>query len=43
MWINIRKYGFDRLDMNWQYPGIGDGSRIQDQENFAILLKVFVN
>ena len=41
--FHIRKYGFDGLDMNWQYPGFFDGSRVQDRENFAILLKVFVN
>nr|CAH0102458.1 unnamed protein product [Daphnia galeata] len=35
----IKKYGFDGLDMNWQYPGSGDGSRVQDKENFVILLK----
>jgi GH18 family chitinase len=39
----IRKYEFDGLDMNWQFPGWGDGSRVQDRENFSILLKVFVN
>ena len=41
--IHIRKYGFDGLDMNWMYPGFRDGSRVQDRENFVILLKVFVN
>ena len=39
----IRKYGFDGLDMNWQFPGFYDGYRVQDKENFAILLKVFFN
>ncbi len=39
----IRKHGFDGLDVNWQHPGFGDGSRVQDRENFAILLKVFFN
>ena len=29
--------------MNWMYPGFRDGSRVQDRENFVILLKVFVN
>ncbi len=42
LWIHIRKYGFDGLDMNWQYPD-EDGSRSGDRKNFAILLKVFVN
>ena len=39
----IRKYGFDGLDMNWQFPGFYDGYRVQDKENFAILLEVFFN
>jgi GH18 family chitinase len=45
LWIpfHIRKHGFDGLDMNWQYPGFEDGSRVRDRENFAILLKVFFN
>jgi GH18 family chitinase len=43
LWIHIRKYGFNGLDMNWQYPGFEEGSRVQDRENFAILLEVFVN
>ena len=43
MWILIRKHEFDGLDMNWQFPGWGDGSRVQDRENFTLLLKVFVN
>jgi GH18 family chitinase len=42
-WILIRNHEFDGSDMNWQYPGIGTGSRVQDRENFSILLKVFVN
>jgi hypothetical protein len=25
------------------YPGSRDGSRLEDKENFVILLKVFVN
>jgi hypothetical protein len=43
VWIHIRKHGFDGLDMNWQYHGFFHGSRVQDRENFAILLKVFFN
>ena len=39
----LSRYGFDGLDVNWQFPGLIDGSRVQDRENFAILLKVFVN
>ncbi len=42
MWIHIRKYGFDGLDMNWKFSEFFDGSRVQqDRENFAILFKVF--
>jgi hypothetical protein len=40
-WSHIRKYGFDGLDMKWKYPGFGDGSRKQDRNNFALLLKVY--
>jgi GH18 family chitinase len=43
MWILIRKHECDGLDMYWMYPGFENGSRVQDRENFAILLKVFVN
>jgi GH18 family chitinase len=39
----VSKHEFDGLDVDWQFPGWGDGSRVQDKENFAILLKVFVN
>jgi GH18 family chitinase len=41
VYSHYRKYGFDGFDVDWQYPGLGDGSRVQDRENFAILLKVF--
>ena len=43
MWILIRKHEFDGLDMNWQFPGWGDGYLLRDGENFSILLKVFFN
>jgi chitinase len=40
--IYLRKYGFDGLDIDWEFPGAPDrGGRPQDTENFTALLREF--
>lgn len=31
----------DGVDMDWEYPGVGDGSRPEDKQNFTALMKEF--
>jgi chitinase len=32
---------FDGIDMDWEFPGVGDGARKEDKENFTALMKEF--
>ncbi|PHH89143.1 hypothetical protein CDD83_6594 [Cordyceps sp. RAO-2017] len=36
----MRKYGFDGVDLDWEYPGAGDrGGHEKDTENYVLLMK----
>ncbi|XP_073847079.1 probable chitinase 10 [Musca autumnalis] len=35
----IKQYGFDGLDIDWEYPAQREGSSPQDKQNFVTLLK----
>jgi len=35
----IEKYNLDGADIDWEFPGVGDGSRHEDKENFTLLLQ----
>ncbi|KAJ6465504.1 glycosyl hydrolases family 18-domain-containing protein [Mycena vitilis] len=37
----LAEYGFDGLDIDWEYPGVERGGTTQDGENFLSLLQEF--
>ena len=37
----VLRYQFDGFDLDWEYPGKREGSRPEDKENFALLVKEF--
>jgi GH18 family chitinase len=36
----LRRYNFDGLDFDWEYPTLRQGGRPQDRANYALLVKV---
>lgn len=38
-----KKYGFDGIDIDWEFPGQREGSSTNDKANFVLLLQELHN
>jgi chitinase len=41
LYLGTHGDAIDGIDMDWEFPGIGDGSRQEDKQNFTLVMKEF--
>ena len=41
LYLGTHGDAIDGIDMDWEFPGVGDGSRQEDKQNFTALMKEF--